>query len=61
MPSNVHSNTRDMSMSQPARGIGMNPRWLCGGCNEKRESLGSRGVGIARRCAVCVAKKESAK
>ncbi len=59
MPSNTRTAVRDMTAHQPARGVGMNPLWQCLGCGHKRDSAGSRGKGITRRCAVCVARKES--
>lgn len=41
-------------------GPGMLPTWHCLGCNQKRVVLGSRGVGVRKRCAVCVQKREAA-
>lgn len=38
-------------------GTGMCPTWRCMGCDKFRVSTGSRGVGVKRRCAVCVAEK----
>lgn len=61
MPSNVHSSSRDMTATQRSQGPGMNTQWLCNGCHTKRAQLGSRGMGFRKLCAVCVAKKESAK
>ena len=42
------------------RGLGVPSTWVCMGCNKHRGStLGARGVGVRRRCAQCVAKKEA--
>ena len=41
-------------------GIGSAHTWRCMGCGQSRPSLGARGVGVRRRCAVCVAKKGAA-
>ncbi len=38
-------------------GMGIEPLWRCMGCNKDRPSLGSRGAGVRRRCAQCIAKK----
>lgn len=35
-------------------GPGLLPTWQCMGCGQKRVVLGARGVGVRRRCAVCV-------
>lgn len=40
-------------------GIGLRPLWRCMGCDQNRPSEGSRGLGVKRRCAVCVAKKRN--
>lgn len=42
-------------------GMGIEPLWRCMGCNKDRPSLGSRGKGVRRRCAQCVAKNEPKK
>jgi len=38
-------------------GSGMQSYWLCMGCNHSRGTAGSKGVGVKRRCAACIAKK----
>ena len=40
-------------------GIGYNPTWLCMGCGKPSPATGSRGKGVFRRCAVCLAAKEA--
>ena len=40
-------------------GLGQHSLWRCMGCHQNREAAGSKGVGIRRRCAQCVAKKEA--
>lgn len=42
-------------------GPGQHSLWKCMGCNQSREAAGSRGVGILRRCAVCLAKAAAKK
>ena len=49
---------RDTKWREP--GLGLHTRWECLGCRQRREMRGSRGVGINRRCAVCVAKRQAA-
>lgn len=39
-------------------GAGMQHLWLCMGCGKSRPSLGSRGTGVARRCASCLAARK---
>ncbi len=41
-------------------GTGVPYAWLCLGCNKPRSMLGRRGVGVKKRCAVCVAAKTAA-
>ena len=40
-------------------GIGMSPNWMCMGCKQPRQPLGSKGKGPAKRCAQCVAKRHA--
>lgn len=41
-------------------GPGMVHAFRCMGCGQKRVVLGARGVGVRRRCAVCVRQREAA-
>ena len=44
------------------RGLGHSVTWRCGGCHQNRSTTaGSRGKGVMKRCAVCVASKEAKK
>ena len=44
------------------RGLGHDVSWRCGGCHQTRSStLGSKGAGVKKRCAVCVAAAEARK
>lgn len=49
----------DKTMTHKPRGLGLNPRWLCLHCGQQRITLGSRGVGLMRRCGPCVAARGS--
>ena len=54
--------TADQARRGPDRpfvqvGIGMARTWHCMGCHQSRQPLGSRGVGVLKRCSFCVAKK----
>ena len=42
---------------QPA-GVGMASTFMCLGCGGRRMVLGSKGAGVRRRCAHCVAAKQ---
>ena len=42
-------------------GTGQHSLWRCMGCNQNREAAGSKGVGIRRRCAFCVAAAQAKK
>ena len=35
-------------------GVGLTPMFRCLGCDQARQGLGARGVGLRRRCANCV-------
>ena len=41
-------------------GVGMPRTWLCMGCGQPRLPAGARGVGVLKRCAPCLAKKDAA-
>ena len=41
-------------------GTGLVTTWRCLGCDLSRPTLGSRGLGIRKRCAQCVAKRAAA-
>lgn len=43
-----------------ANGGGLAMRWKCMGCNQVRDTLGSRGAGVRKVCAQCVAKRQAA-
>lgn len=38
-------------------GTGSLITWRCFGCNKPRTTLGSKGAGVHKRCAACVAAK----
>ena len=38
-------------------GVGLYPTFLCMGCNTSRSGTGSKGAGIFKRCAPCLAAK----
>lgn len=46
----------DSKFKAPGPGLPFN--WLCMGCNKPRSMVGRRGVGVRKRCAVCVAGKK---
>ena len=49
--------TRSVEPRWAAPGHGMAPaRFRCMGCDHPRPTGGARGVGVRKRCAVCVAK-----
>ena len=53
-----HNAPRDVAF-RPA-GIGSAHTWRCMGCNVCRSTMaGSRGAGVKKRCAVCVAAKQA--
>lgn len=56
----MNSEYRKQPMSYPMRppGVGMAHNWQCMGCGQVRfTTLGSKGVGLRRRCAKCVEAK----
>ena len=54
-----HNQPRDVGF-RPA-GIGSAHTWRCMGCGVSRSTTaGSKGAGVKKRCAVCVAKKAAA-
>ena len=56
MSSGIHSQHSDAPWRP--RGLGMPATWVCMGCSKARGStLGAKGVGVRRRCSVCVAAK----
>ena len=56
----IHSTTRDVTAQQPAPGLGHGSTWECWGCKRRLSStLGRKGVGLRRRCAECVSKREA--
>lgn len=42
-------------------GPGVALRWSCMGCSKPRDPAGSKGVGLRRRCAVCLAAEDARK
>ena len=60
MTMQTHGTVADVTMTHKPRGIGLDPRWLCLHCGQSRVSLGSRGVGLMRRCGPCVAARNTA-
>lgn len=50
--------TSDETRRQPDRwyrlpATGLPVTWYCMGCHQTRQPLGSRGVGVRKRCAAC--------
>ena len=56
----LYSNNADKTAVNRAHGGGLAMRWKCMGCNQVRDTLGSRGAGVRKVCAVCVAKRQAA-
>ena len=56
MSAQIHSTQRDLTGKQTGAGPGLPHRWLCIGRNQVRSMVGSRGAGIRKVCAECVAK-----
>lgn len=46
-------------VNRGAYSVGMDHRFMCSGCNQPRPGFGSRGKGLAKRCAECLAKRAS--
>lgn len=42
-------------------GVGITPTFRCMGCNLSRSGIGSKGSGVFKRCAACLAAKDEAK
>ena len=42
-------------------GMGMAIIWRCFGCNQSRQTLGSNGAGVHKRCKQCVAARDERK
>ena len=58
MSSGINSQRTDAPWKP--RGLGQGVTWRCLGCNQHRYStLGSKGAGVRKRCAVCVAAKQA--
>ena len=53
---NTHNDVRYRAV-----GMGMSITWQCFGCGQQRVTLGSRGAGVHKRCAVCVAARDARK
>lgn len=60
MSSGTFSNYRDVSRATTGAGPGSSMHWKCGGCGQVKLMLGSKGKGIFKRCAACVAKRAQA-
>lgn len=52
---NRYSNDRDRTANVKHGGTGIPARWRCLHCGQVRSMTGSRGAGIRKRCAQCVA------
>lgn len=52
-----YSSASDLSTSKTSGGPGIASRWLCMGCHLLKNTLGSRGAGVRKRCAACVESK----
>ena len=50
----------DRSMRPRQMGAGVPAKWRCMGCDQVRGMTGSRGAGLRKRCAQCVAGKGAA-
>lgn len=55
----AHGTTTDVRFV--AVGVGLDIRWQCFGCGQKRPTLGSKGAGVFRRCGVCVVARDERK
>lgn len=55
----IRSNKTDAHADAPWKpaGTGLALRWSCMGCNTPRDPAGSKGAGLRRRCAACLAAK----
>lgn len=53
---NHYISPKDVSMQRTAAGAGLSTAWRCFGCHTDRSQLGSKGQGVFKRCASCVAK-----
>ena len=42
-------------------GMGMAIIWRCFGCSQSRQTLGSKGAGVHKRCKQCVAARDERK
>jgi len=49
----------DLTATQVKYGGGVATTWRCLGCGIGRPLLGSRGAGVRKRCAACVAKQQA--
>ena len=52
---NRFGSERDHTMRVKGQGPGIYPQFNCFGCSKLRVTTGSKGVGIFKRCASCVA------
>ena len=52
---NNYSSAPDVTAKQPASGGGLMTSWRCMGCNRTVPHLGSKGKGVRKRCAACLA------
>lgn len=58
MSSDISKKPADVAFKPAGTGLAMT--WLCMGCQKPRSMLGRRGIGLKRRCAQCIAKREAA-
>lgn len=56
---NADDSTKPRDVRFRPAGVGLHPSWLCLGCGQRRSATGSKGVGIFKRCAHCVAKRSA--
>ena len=60
MPSNVHTNTRDLTGLNRYAGSGHAVTFRCWSCSQPKSTAGSKTLSMGRKvCAACVPKKES--
>jgi hypothetical protein len=55
MSSGHYSTTSDVTAVRNSGGGGMSITWQCMGCHQKRSTTGTKGTGLRKLCAVCVA------
>jgi hypothetical protein len=61
MSQHIYSGRRDLTTKQLAPGAGVPLAWRCMGCDQVRSMAGSRGAGLRKRCAACIADTQGRK